>query len=58
MHAKLDMLFSLTESTIGAYFQRTVEKTADTLWSRILVPPQQATKNRAGCTAKQSPKDS
>ena len=27
-----------------------MEKTADTLWSRTLVPLQQATKNRVGCT--------
>ena len=33
-------------------FQRTAKKTSDTLWSRRLIPPQQARKNRADCTIK------
>ena len=46
------VVFSLLNRQL---FQRTAEKTAVTPWSRTLVPPQQATKNGAGCAAKQIP---
>ena len=45
---KLDMLFLLNLQL----FQRTAKKTSDTLWSRTLIPPQQARKNRGDCTVK------